>query len=281
MTKVATSEVRAAPSEAWDAIAEAYDAHVLPHESGVGRDTLRLAGLEPGHRFLDVAAGPGGLALAAARLGAEVVAIDWAPRMIERLEARAREAGLSDVEGRVMDCHALEFDDDTFDVTGSRFGVMLVPEQPRALREMVRVTRRGGRVLVIAFNAPDRFEALQFFLGAIKAVVPEFEGLPADAPPLEFQVSDPAVLHRRLDDAGLRHVTVDIDHHERVDVRSGQELWDWCLGSNPIPGMLIADLGDEQKASVRGKLDEMVAARSDERGVATLTAALNIGIGTK
>jgi cyclopropane fatty-acyl-phospholipid synthase-like methyltransferase len=83
---------------------------------------LRLAGLKSGDRFLDVAAGPGGLSLPAARLGAKVLATDWSPAGIERFEARVRAEGLSDAEGRVMDAHALEIDDDTFDVTGSQGG---------------------------------------------------------------------------------------------------------------------------------------------------------------
>ena len=53
-----------------------------------------------------------------------------------------------------MDAHALELDDDSFDLTGSQFGVMLVPDQPIALREMVRVTKPGGRVLLIAYGPP-------------------------------------------------------------------------------------------------------------------------------
>ena len=76
-----------------------------------------------------------------------------------------------DAEGRVMDCHALAFPDESFDVTGSQFGVMLVPDQPLALREMVRVTKPGGRVLLIAYGNPDEFEALHFFIGAVQAVV--------------------------------------------------------------------------------------------------------------
>ena len=52
--------------------------------------------------------------------------------MIERLEARAREEGLADVLGCVMDCHALELDDQPFDLTGSQFGVMLVPDSCRS-----------------------------------------------------------------------------------------------------------------------------------------------------
>src|SRR5687767_11160468 len=135
------------PPEAWDAIAEGYDRYLVPQEVDLANEALRLVGLEPGDRFLDVAAGPGGLSLPAARLGAEVLATDWSPAMIERFEARAREEGL-DAEGRVMDCHALDLENDTFDVVGSQFGVMLVPDQPLALREMARVCKPGGRVLL-------------------------------------------------------------------------------------------------------------------------------------
>ena len=55
----------------------------------------------------------------------------------------------------------------------------VVPDQPKAIREMVRVTKPGGRVLLIAF------------IDALRGVNPDFEGLPSDPPPLEFQISDP------------------------------------------------------------------------------------------
>ena len=79
-----TSEAHAAPREAWDAIAEGYDLYVAPQEVDLAKEALRLVGLEAGERFLDVAAGTGGLSLSAARLGARVLATDWSPAMIER-----------------------------------------------------------------------------------------------------------------------------------------------------------------------------------------------------
>jgi ubiquinone/menaquinone biosynthesis C-methylase UbiE len=121
-----------------------------------------------------------------------VLATDWSPKMIEHFNARVRAEGL-DAEGRVMDCHALDLRDDSYDITGSIFGVMLVPDQPRALREMVRVTKPGGRVLLIAYGDPAEFETLHVFVSAAQAVVPEFEGPPEDEPLLEFQVADPDV----------------------------------------------------------------------------------------
>src|SRR5215217_3732945 len=196
--RTTTTDERVAPWAAWDALAAGYDRHVAPQEAELANEALALVGLNAGQRFLDVAAGTGGLSLPAARLGARVLATDWSPAMIEQFEARVRDERLSDAEGRVMDCHGLQLADDTFDVTGSQFGVMLVPDQPRALREMVRVTRPGGRVCVIAYGLPADVEFLQLFISALTAVAPNFPGLPDDPPPLEFQVSDADVLRRRM-----------------------------------------------------------------------------------
>jgi ubiquinone/menaquinone biosynthesis C-methylase UbiE len=268
------------PVEAWDAIAALYDKHVAPGEADLATAGLRLAGLQAGDTFLDVAAGPGGLSLPAARLGAKVLATDWSPKMIEHFNARAVAEGL-DAEGGVMDCHALDLPDNSYDVTGSLFGVMLVPDQAQALHEMARVTKPGGRVLLIAYGNPAEFEALHVFISAAQAVVPEFEGPAEDEPLLEFQVADPDVLRQRLINAGLRDVTVDTSNQERITVRTGQQLRDWCIGGNPIPGMLVADLTDEQRTDIIQVLDGMVRQRSGGNGPAVLTAPLNIGIGTK
>ena len=274
------ADEHAASKEAWDAIAEGYDRFVAPQEAGLAHEALRRAGLKAGERFLDIAAGTGGLALPAARLGARVLATDWSAAMIERFLARALAEGLTDIDGRVMDCHALDLPDDTFDLTGSQFGVMLVPDQGRALAEMVRVTRPGGRVLLVAYGAPHELEFLPFFISALRVVVPDFPGLPEDPPPLEFQVSDPAVLGRRLTEAGLRDVVVE-RAAECPEFRSGQEMWDWVYYGNPIPGMLVADLTEDQREMMRRVLDGMVRERVGSSGRAVLTNAVNIGIGVK
>jgi ubiquinone/menaquinone biosynthesis C-methylase UbiE len=278
--KSAMVDEEVAPSQAWDAIAAGYDRYVAPQEADLANEALRVVGLKTGERFLDVAAGTGGLSLPAARLGARVLATDWSPAMIERFEARVREEGFSDTEGRVMDCHALDLPDDGFDVTGSQFGVMLVSDQPRALREMVRVTKPGGRVLVIAYGFPGELEFLPLFISALKVVLPEFPGLPDDPPPLEFQLADPEVLRRRLADAGLKDVGVERTA-ERPSFASGQQMWDWVLYGNPIPGTLVRDLTEEQHATLRQVLGGMLRERAGIDGRATLTNRVNIGIGTK
>ncbi len=275
-----TGDVHAAPPEAWGAIAEGYDRYVAPQEVDLADEALRLAAIQPGERFLDVAAGTGGLSLPAARLGARVLATDWSPAMIEGFQTRVREEGLPDAEGRVMDCHALDLPDDSFDVTGSQFGVMLVPDQPRALREMVRVTKPGGRVLLIAYSDPSEFECLQWFVAAMKAVAPEFPGVPDDPPPLEFQVADPEVLRQRLTDAGLKDVRV-ARTAERPAFTSGQEMWDWVYYSNPFAEMIVGEVTKDQRETLVRVLGGMLRERAGGNGKAVLENTVHIGIGTK
>jgi hypothetical protein len=68
---------------------------------------------------------------------------------------------------------------------------------------------------------------------------------------------------------------------ERPTFASGQELWDWVIYGNPIPGMLVADLTEDQRTTLRQVLDGMVRDRAGRDGRAVLTNAVHIGIGTK
>ena len=149
------NEIRAA----WDEIAGGYDRFVTPTHMWLANEALHRAGVGPGMRFLDVACGSGALSVPAARRGARVTGADLSPNMIERLTARALAEGLPNLEGRVMDGHALELEDDSFDASGSQFGVMLFPDLPRGLSELARVTRWGGRVVIVAYGrrCPSRW----------------------------------------------------------------------------------------------------------------------------
>ncbi len=267
--------------DAWDNIAGGYDEFVTPTHMWLANEGLRRVGLGSGMRFLDVAAGSGALSIPAARLGAQVLSTDMSPVMLKKLEARAREEGL-DLETRVMDGHALELEDDVFDVAGSQFGVMLFPDMPRGISELARVTKPGGRVLMNVYGAPQKIEFFSFFVHAIQAVVPDFTGPPMDPPPLPFQLQDPEKLRQEFDNAGLKDVHVETIT-EKLEFESGQQLWDWLTNSNPIVGLVLAELSltNEQGAVVRQALDAMIRKRYGGSGPAVLTNPINIGIGTE
>jgi SAM-dependent methyltransferase len=115
--------------------------------------TLQLTGeqlcesidVRAGDRVLDVAAGNGNASLAAARRGCEVTATDYVPALLDGTRARAEAEGMS-IEVREADAEALPFDDASFDVVLSTFGVMFTPDQERAAAELTRVCRPGGHI---------------------------------------------------------------------------------------------------------------------------------------
>jgi len=111
----------------------------------VGESLAEAADVRAGERVLDVAAGNGNATLAAARRFADVTSTDYVPALLDKGRKRARAEDLS-VRFQVADAEALPFDDESFDVVLSTFGVMFAPDQKRAVREVLRVLRPGGRV---------------------------------------------------------------------------------------------------------------------------------------
>ena len=95
--------------------------------------------------MLDVCAGNGNATLAAARRFADVVSTDYVDELLERGRARAVANGF-DVRFEQADVEALPFDDESFDIVLSTFGVMFTPDQQRAADEMLRVLKPGGKI---------------------------------------------------------------------------------------------------------------------------------------
>jgi ubiquinone/menaquinone biosynthesis C-methylase UbiE len=266
---------------AWDAIAPGYDRTNTPTQMWLGEQGLGRVGLRPGMRFLDVAAGSGALSIPASRLGATVLAIDQSPRMLELLRARATSEGLA-IETRVMDGHALDLEDNSFDIAGSQFGVMLFPDMPKGIREMTRVVRPGGRVLMNVYGDPHQIEFFGFFITAIQSVRPAFTGPPMDPPPLPFQLQDPERLRTELANAGLTEIRVET-LTETTAFQTGVELWDWLIWSNPIVESVLGSLKltTEERVLIQAALERLVRERAGGAGAARLTNPINIGIGTK
>jgi ubiquinone/menaquinone biosynthesis C-methylase UbiE len=265
---------------AWDSIAPSFDEHLTSLNTEVANTALDRVELRPGMRVLDVAAGSGALSIAAAKRGAHVLATDLSPRMIELLARRAHREGLTSIEARPMDGHALDLPDNSFDLSASQFGVMLFPDMPRGLRELARVTKPGGKVLVVAFGPLPTIEFISFFVRAMQAVAPDVAATLTDSPPLPFQLQDPERLRQELAATGLTDIRVET---VTVPTRfpSVDRLWNAVKSGHPISGAMLARLSTDQRAAVRQALADLFRERSGGDGSAILTADLNVAVGTK
>jgi ubiquinone/menaquinone biosynthesis C-methylase UbiE len=149
----------------------------------VAERLVDLADLRAGSRVLDVATGSGNAALAAARLGTDVVGIDYVEALLERGRKRAAAEGLA-VDLRLGDAEDLPFPDHAFDAVLSVFGSMFAPDHVQTARELARVTRPGGTIALASWT-PDGF------LGALFRTVAQFASPPAGvASPLLWGTSD-------------------------------------------------------------------------------------------
>jgi demethylmenaquinone methyltransferase/2-methoxy-6-polyprenyl-1,4-benzoquinol methylase len=173
----------------FDRIAGLYDRMNSVMTAGLHHQWRRraaaLAGLAPGRRALDVACGTGDLALELARCvapGGEVVGTDFSERML----ALAREKAADRVvDARVVfepaNALALPYDDASFDAATVGFGARNFSDLERGLREMTRVVRVGGRVVVLEITTPTRPPLSSFFEVWFDRVVPALGRLAGDA----------------------------------------------------------------------------------------------------
>jgi len=114
-----------------------------------GEALVASLGITPPLRVLDLGCGDGTTALPLARLGAEVMGIDIASNLVEAGNRRAADAGLTRLTFQVGDaCDLQGVGDHSFDLTLSIFGAMFAPKPFDVAREMVRVTRPGGRIVM-------------------------------------------------------------------------------------------------------------------------------------
>jgi demethylmenaquinone methyltransferase/2-methoxy-6-polyprenyl-1,4-benzoquinol methylase len=168
----------------FDAIAHRYDflnrVLSLGIDRGWRRKTVDALALEAGARALDLATGTADLAIAIAKShdDATVVGIDPSANMLEVGRKKVSASGLAPrielIEG---DAQALPFDDETFDAVTIAFGIRNVPDRPKALAEMARVTKPGGRVAVLELSEPQGGILAPFARFHIRTMVPRIGAL--------------------------------------------------------------------------------------------------------
>ena len=253
--------------EGWSDGAAAYDEWFAPVSSRFAINALRLLGLGPSQRLLDVAAGTGALTLQAAEAGLNVVAVDFAPGMVQLLRQRLSRAGLV-AQVEQMDGQALGCAGASFDAACSMFGLIFFPDLGAGARELRRVVRPGGQVLIAAWDRGG-FPLPAAVEQALQAVIPDL-ARPGE-PPSSLRVADPGSLEALLSRAGLREVTVlEVTHDWIIQDPAAlfRSLPRWAAPQRPVFGGLEPSRWDQAAAA----FTEIVTGMSQPAGGLPMTA---------
>lgn len=250
----------------WDAAAQHYEKTAHPFTARFAEAALTRVELTPQSRVLDVAAGTGALARAAARTGAQVLATDFSPGMVARIAA----AGLANIEAQVMDGQALALPDASFDAVFSIFGVIMFPDWRKGLAEMARVTRPGGHGVVATWQ--DRGAATFLLLGQIRRrLFPEREDM--SMPEAVRALSDPRDFARELMAAGYRDPRIEpVTHDYDVEIAALADP-DTLFGMSPD----WTSLSRADKAAVVAEARRMAG----ERPVLPIASTALIAVATR
>ncbi len=160
----------------FDGVARRYDVTNAVLSMGQDRRWRRavLAAVAPlrGSRVLDLAAGTGTSSAPLAATGATVVACDFSLGMLAQGQRRRRDPGAGAVAFVAGDGLRLPFPDATFDAVTISFGLRNLADAPAGLREMLRVTRPGGRLVVCEFSAPTWGAFRRLYTGYLMRALP-------------------------------------------------------------------------------------------------------------
>lgn len=254
----------------WDQHAAAYEVVFENLTDSFAAHALDL--LEPlgGAALLDLAAGAGGAAVQAAARGARVTAFDASTAMVTRILARGADLAIEadQVDARLP----LPRPDAAFDAALSCFGVVILPDPVPALRELHRVLRPGGRLAVVTWTEPGRYE----LAARLWAAVARVRGAPPPAGPVPAQLryADPDALAALLHAGGFEGAAI-----TRVEAKlrapSARAL---AAALDFAPGMaaLLASLGAD-RAAVEAAFAEGLEAEQG-LGPVALGAVAQIGL---
>ena len=268
----------------WEDAAEAWHRWGPILESWLGEATERMlgaAGVTPGARVLDVAAGAGGQTLAAARLtgaGGSVVATDISPTILTYAAKSAAETGLTNIETVEVDGEALDvLPAASFDAVISRVGLIYFPDQQRALSGMRRALRDGGRIAAIVYSTPDRN---QFFSLPV-SIIRDWAQLPPPQPgqPGPFSLGASGVLHAALTKAGFSDVTVDT-LSAPLRLSSAEECVQFERDSFGALHQMLAGVAPHERPAVWDRIEEALSRFEGPDGFVG-PCELLVGSGTK
>jgi len=224
----------------WDLVALGYAETTSIMLAQYAEVAVKALNLKAGATILDVACGPGALALRLADEAACVHGIDFSESMLAIFRLNVERAGLKNIVIQHGDAQALPYADGMFDAAFSMFGLMFFPDRRKGFAEIYRTLKPGGSIAVTSWAPIDQSPAMQTMFGALRVMKPELPEPQRSVASME----NPQVFRQEMLDAGFKDVKIE-GVSKGFPVESISAFWDAMVkGSAPIQ-MLKNGMGEE------------------------------------
>ena len=233
------------------------------------------AQIAPGMRVLDVACGTGEPAISIATLlngTGEVTGIDISPGPLTTANERATQRGLGNTLFRQADVHELPFPDSSFDRLTSRLGVMFFADLPRALKEIHRVLKPGGRLALLAWG-PMEQPYFHTTIGTLLHTVPGAQ-MPATGKSM-FTFGQPGVLSQELREAGFAEIEESFPVLPWTWPGTPEEVWEYFQEVTVPFAPLVKSIPVASRAEVDSAVLDAISRYYDGREI-KFTASANL-----
>ena len=262
-------------SEPWNLVADGYAETTMQMLAQYAEEVIAASKLKSDAIVLDVACGPGTLALMAAREVKEVHGIDFSESMLALFQQNAARGGHTNITICYGDAQTLPYPAEMFDAAFSMFGLMFFPDRHKSFAEIHRTLKPGGTIAVTSWAPVDQSPAMQTMFGALRAIKPDLPEPQRAVATLE----NPDVFKTEMLAAGFSQVEIR-SVTKPFPVASIPEFWaSMVKGSAPIQ-MLKKSLGEntwrEKEILALDYLKEKIPSTPT-----TLTSDAWLGLGVK
>ena len=225
----------------WDKVAAGYAETAMKFFQGYVESALALVELNQDSHILDVACGPGTLALTAANRVGAIKAIDFSTQMIAILNSKIAAQGVGNIDTVCGDAQQLPYADNSFDAAFSLFGLMFFPDRDKGYAEIHRCLKPGGRVVISSWAPVTQSPLMQAAFGALRTINPAIPEPQTTSESLE----NPDFFKRKLDRAGFREIEIHLVT-KSFTVLSIEQFWNDMVRGNAPLVMFKNSMSDEE-----------------------------------